>query len=438
MSTTSKPCSYLIIGNSAAGVSAVEGIRGIDDTGSIVLIGEEDSLAYSRPVISYLVAGDADEEKMIYRDDKFYDENEVSFLRGHCVTGVSSEQKSVSVSNGKTIKWEKLLMATGSKPFIPAIEGLEGIAYQSFVNIFDAFQLLDNTHRAGMHVLIIGAGLIGMKAAEAAHARGSRVTVIEKMGRVLPAAFDDEASQMVFQRCEAEGLRIITGDSVELLAGGSPSRKSRTGKAGLESGHEIDFDLLIIAVGVIPRTELAKDAGIDVNRGILVDEHLETSADGIYAAGDVAETGDIVWNDSRVNALWPNAVIQGKIAGANMAGAEKIYPGSCGMNAVDFFGLPVLSAGIVNPPDEGYEVLSRGQGTNNYRKVVLRDDVIVGMIMAGEIEKAGVLTSLIKEKANVKRYRDVLLDEAFGHIYLPKAYRQPKKKGVESEAIVTE
>jgi len=170
--------------------------------------------------------------------------------------------------------------------------------------------------------------------------------------------------------------------------------------------------------------ELARGAGIEVNRGILADDHLRTSNEDVFAAGDVVEAPDVVFGDRRVNALWPNAALQGKYAGLNMAGVEAACPGSTSMNAVEFFGLPVLSAGLVNPPaDDGYEVISR-RDDDYYRKVVLRDNIIMGMITTGMVDRAGVLTSLIQERANVKRFKSVLLEESFGQVYFPKAVRR--------------
>jgi len=185
----------------------------------------------------------------------------------------------------------------------------------------------------------------------------------------------------------------------------------------------VDFDLLVMAVGVRPRTELAEAAGLPCERGIEVDERQRTANKNIYAAGDAVRAMDIVLGEPSINALWPVAALQGKHAGRNMAGEYSPYPGCNSMNAVEFFGLPVLSAGIVNPPEEGYKVMAR-QDEGGYRKVVLQGDIIVGMLVAGRIERAGILTSLIQEKANVRREKSFLLDEGFGHIHLPRAVRK--------------
>ncbi|MBC7228826.1 MAG: NAD(P)/FAD-dependent oxidoreductase [Actinobacteria bacterium] len=412
---------YAIVGNSAAAINACEAIRGVDREGSIILFGEEKYRCYSRPLISYLVAGQIESRGMYYRPSGFYRSMGVEFRKGTRVEEVHAARKTLTTDGKEKVKWRRLLLATGFKPFIPPVPGLEEIDYLTFVSWDDARRMLARTARPA-RVLIVGAGLIGMKAAEAARARGAAVTVVEKMERVLPQALDAEASRMVWERCREAGIDIVTGQGVAELE----SRGNGKGRAVLEDGGEMDFDLLVMAVGVRPRVELAEGAGLDCSRGIEVDGHQRTSLEGVYAAGDAVNAMDVVLGRPSINALWPVAALQGKYAGLNMAGKEVPYPGCNSMNAVEFFGLPVLSAGIVNPPDDGYEVISRRSDAGDYRKVVLRGEVLVGMLVAGRIERAGILTSLIQERANVRRVKNFLLEEAFGHIHLPRSVRQER------------
>jgi NAD(P)H-nitrite reductase large subunit len=419
---TARKYDYVIVGNSAAGVNAAQAIRQLDLAGSLAIFSDEGLHTYSRPMISYLVAGEADLRKMYYRPRNFYDNYRIDFFQGIGVKAVDPGRHTVRTSDKRTFAWENLLLATGSSPFIPPIPGLDGTSWQTFIDYDDAQALIRATRKEGRRVLVIGAGLIGMKAAEAAYARNALVTVVEKMDRILPAALDAAVSAMVHDRCAAHGLEVITGQGVAEVI---PTGKSG-GKAILEKGEEVEFDTLVVAVGVTPRVELARAAGLKLNRGILVDEHMATSHPGIYAAGDVAEAWDLVWEEPRVNALWPNATLQGKYAGWNMTGEPRAYPGSQGLNAVEFFGLPVLSAGIVNPPDSTYEEMSARTPGGGYKKVVVRDDILVGMIAAGDVERAGILTSLIQERTRLRRLKGQLLSESFGHIYLPQAVRESR------------
>ena len=411
---------YAIVGNSAAAINAVEAIRERDAEGSIGLFCEEKYRCYSRPLISYLVAGEVKTQGMYYRPSDYYRKMLVEFHPGERVVSLAVSKKTLTTAGKEKAKWRRLLLATGFIPFAPPIEGLEEVDYVTFISWDDAKRMLGLTSKP-VRALVVGAGLIGMKAAEALHARGAAVTVVEKLDRVLPLALDDRASELVAGRCREAHIDVVTGLSVSRLEG----RGGHKGKAVLEDGAEMDFDLLVMAVGVRPRTELAEAAGLPCERGIQVDEYQRTKNKDIYAAGDAVRAMDIVLGEPSINALWPVAALQGKYAGRNMAGEEAPYPGCNSMNAVEFFGLPVLSAGIVNPPDKGYQVIAR-QDDGDYRKVVLQGDVLVGMLLAGKIERAGILTSLIQEKANVRRMKNSLLDEGFGHIHLRRAVRKER------------
>lgn len=415
-----KTYDYAIVGNSAAAINALEAIRRHDARGSIGLFSEEKYRCYSRPLISYLVAGEIDARRMYYRPPNYYRTMDVEFRPGERVVSFSTSRRTVTTAGGEKVKWGKLLLATGFTPFVPPIGGLEEVDYLTFVSWDDARLMLRLTSRP-VRALVVGAGLIGMKAAEALHARGAAVTVVEKLDRVLPLALDGRASEMVAARCREAHIDVLTGTGVSRLLG----RGGHKGAAVLEDGAEVEFDLLVVAVGVRPRTELAEAAGLPCERGIRVDENQRTAAGDVYAAGDAASAMDVVLGEPSINALWPVAALQGKYAGMNMVGEEVPFPGCNSMNAVEFFGLPVLSAGIVNPPDAGFRVITR-QDEGGYRKAVLRGDVLVGMLMAGRIERAGILTSLIQERANVRRMKNSILDEGFGHIHLPRAVRKER------------
>ncbi len=412
---------YAIVGNSAAAINACDAIRARDPEGSIAVFSEEKYRCYSRPLISYLVAGEITTQGMYYRPANYYRSAKVDFHKESRVVSINPAKKLLTTAGKEKIKWRKLLLATGFVPFMPPVKGLEEVGYLTFISWDDARKMLTLTNKPAK-ALVVGGGLIGIKAAEALHARGAAVTMVEKMDRVLPLALDERASALVEERCSGMGIDIITGEgvnSVESLGG-------HQGRASVSDGSEIDFDIMVMAVGVRPRTELAEAAGIKCRGGIQVDERQLTSEKDIYAAGDAVLAMDIVLGKPTLNALWPVAALQGKYAGANMAGEEVPYPGCNSMNSVEFFGLPVLSAGIVNPPGSGYEVITREDSEGEYRKAVIRGDTLVGMLMTGKIERAGILTSLIQEKANVKRIKSCLLDEGFGHINFPHSVRQDR------------
>jgi NAD(P)H-nitrite reductase large subunit len=224
------------------------------------------------------------------------------------------------------------------------------------------------------------------------------------------------------------GWNIMTGKNVQSIEGGG-----KVEKVVLDDGKEIKADIVIVGKGVRPNVSFLPSS-IKVNRGVLVDEKLKAAPD-IYAAGDVAETYDLAWESPRVNALWPNAIEQGRIAGQNMVEEKFTYSGSLGMNSVSFYGLPVISAGVTRPP-EGMEVLTRiDKEKRIYKKIVLKEGILKGYILVGEIDRAGILTGFIKEKQEVKDFKEALLDEEISLLVLPSEVRKEKvREGVRAGA----
>ena len=414
---------YAIVGNSAAAINACECIRDGDGKGSMVLLAEERYRCYSRPLISYLLAGKIGPSALFYRSKDFYRRMGVDFRCGERVVSVFPEEHELLTAAGRRLRWEKLLLATGSRPFVPGVEGLPESGYFTFTSWDDARELMKWV-RPGKRALVMGAGLIGMKASEALQARGVRVTVVEKMERILPATLDEYASGMVAERCVAHGLELLTGRSVLSVE----PEKGMGGKAFLDDGSELAYDLLVVAVGMRPRSELAVEAGLRCSGdAVLVDEHLRTSHPSIFAAGDLAAAHDLLSGRPAVNALWPLAALQGKFAGWNMAGRKVAYPGGNPMNSVELFGMPVLSAGVVDPPDGSYRVLAR-KTDGGYRKVVLKDDRLVGLLLAGDIEGAGLLTALLREGVSVRGFLTYLVEPGFGFSHLPPRWRKERMR----------
>jgi NAD(P)H-nitrite reductase large subunit len=374
---------YVIIGNSTAAIGCIEGIRSVDENGPITVISDEPYPAYSRPLISYLLYGSTTEEKMRTRPADFYETQKVKTMLGKKAVHVDSQHKTVTLDSGESISFDKLLIATGSRPFIPPMEGLEHVEKKfTFLKLDDAKALQENL-RPESRVLIIGAGLIGLKCAEGIRDRVGSITVVDLADRILPSILDPTGSKMIQQHIEKHGISFLLGDSVA---------KFEKNRAHLKSGKTVDFDLLVIAVGVRPNTQLAAEAGCQVGKGIVIDEHSATSIPDIYAAGDCCECRDITSGQRRILAILPNAYLQGETAGVNMAGGEKSFANAVPMNAIGFFGLHVLTAGSY----DGEEIVESGTGT--YKKLIVRDNLLKGFILIGEIARAGIYTSLIREQ----------------------------------------
>lgn len=388
---------YVIIGNGVASIGAVDGVRRVDKDGEILVIGEESVLTYGRPLISYFLAGKIDLDRLALRSEKFYVDNKVRTMLSTRVTAVDTAKKEVVTDSGERIGYDRLLLATGGAPFYPPMTGLDGPDVYAFTTLAHALAL-DQAAKKLKKVVVVGGGLIGLKAAESLHDRGVSVSVVELAPRPLSAAFDDSAGRLVSDRLNEVGIKMFCGLSVTGIRRGEDGHvKGVT----LSDGRFLDCQAVIVAVGVAPNAKLAKDAGITVDRGVMVDDHLQTSAQGVYAAGDVAQAKDMLTDENRVTPIWPNAYNQGFYAGKNMAGADEPYPGGLPMNSIGFYGLPTASTGIVNPPvgEAGFEVrtlLEEDKGV--YRKLVFKDGALVGFVLVGDIDLSGVYAGFVRFK----------------------------------------
>ena len=373
---------YVIIGNSAAGIGAVEGIRQVDKDGEITIISNEPHHTYSRPLISYLLLGKVTEEKMKYRSDSFYSDNNCTLLHANA-TKIDAGAKQVVLEDGSRVPYDKLLVAVGSSAFVPTFAGLNTVKdIFSFMSLDDGRRLdaaLDKDRR----VLIIGAGLIGLKCAEGILERVSHITVLDLAPRILSSILDDDGALLVQRHLEGKGIDFRLSASVRQLDGDV---------AVLDNGDTIKFDLLVLAVGVRPNTALLKGSAA-IDRGIVINERSETSAPDVYAAGDCTQTLDVSSGQNRIMALLPNAYMQGECAGVNMAGGSKAFDKAIPMNAIGFFGLHIITAGNYNG-----DVYAAETESGNYKRLFYGDNRLNGYILMGNVEKAGIYTSLIRER----------------------------------------
>ncbi|MCL0065048.1 FAD-dependent oxidoreductase [Dehalococcoidia bacterium] len=414
---------YLIIGNSAGGIAAAEAIREVDNAGSIIIISDEPYPAYSRPLISEYLAERCPLERMLFRPADFYEKNNIHTLLSRKVERLDIGGHTAELDNGERITWEKLLLATGGLPIVPQIKGIERKGVFTFTTLDDA-RAIDQSLNRDDRAIVIGGGLIGVSVTEALVKRGAEVTVVEMKERILNTILDEEASALEKEALGQAGVRIVTGRTVAEINGDS-LREDAVSSVTLDEGSRIPCNLVIVAIGVLPRTELVADTGIRVNRGIIVDRFMATSSPDIYACGDAAEAYDFVYRENRLTPIWPNAYVGGRIAGFNMAGIPTEYPGGTAVNSLKYFGLDVVSAGVVTPSNDSYEVLQR-EYDHIYRKVVLKDGLVVGMVFLGNIEKSGIVFSLMKNRINVDGFKQELLSDNFGLASLPEEIWQPE------------
>ncbi|MFC1979033.1 NAD(P)/FAD-dependent oxidoreductase [Chloroflexota bacterium] len=405
---------YLIIGNSAGGIGAVEAIRDHDSAGTITIVSGEPYPVYGRALIAKYLTGERTFEDIMYRSEDFYEQNNINVLLGTNVEGINTNTRTATLDDGQTVSWDKLLLATGGTPIVSQMNGLDKKGVFTFTRLDDAKTLDKYLYNAGKAV-VIGGGLIGISVSEALYKRGIDVTIVEMKDRILNVILDEQASQMAQETLSKVEVRIITNNTVAEIGGDESVRE-----VILCDGQVVPCDLVVVAIGVVPRIDLAAAAGIEVNRGILVDRQMQTNASDVYACGDVAEAYDFVYDACRPVPIWPGAYIGGRTAGINMAGGEAEYPGVTVMNSLNYFGLDIVSAGIVVAPDDSYEVLiSRSNG--NYKRIVLKDNLIKGMEFVRDIDKSGIIFSLMKDAVDVGEFKEKLMTDDFGLIHLPEA-----------------
>ena len=403
----------LIIGNSAAGTAAVESIRKHDRQSSIVQLTEEAQPLYSRCLLSYYLAGSIGMEKLLYREEGFHREMEVELHSGpgFRAVGLNPEQRQVTCDNGEIFHYDRLLLATGGSAKLPKDipNDINGI----FVlrNLADAEIIKKNLPNA-KRAVVLGGGLIGMKAASALREYGLQTTVVIRSQHLLSQMIDLDAAQIITKQMQDNSIEILLQtDITEIM-----SQEGRLTGVKTSHGQVIACEILIVAKGVNPNTELVENTGIAKNWGIKTDSYMQTNREGVYAAGDVAEAYDIAIEDYTVNALWTCAVQQGRIAGFNMIGKQIAYNGAVGMNSLNICNTSLISFGITAPKDQSkYKILTLNHPEQKvYKKIVIDENHrIKGIILAGKIDNAGVLLSLIQRKADVSEFKDELLSDRF-------------------------
>ena len=359
---------YVIIGNSIAAVGCIEGIRQIDKEGKITVISKENHKVYSRPLISYYLEKKTDHQRMNYRKETFYEDQNVNLLLGESATKIDKDSKKVVTDTGREILFDKVCVATGSSPFVPPMEGLENVEKKfTFMTIDDSLALEKSIDK-NTKVLIVGAGLIGLKCAEGIKDRAGKITVCDLADRVLSSILDGECAAFVQKGLEENGIEFLLSDSVE---------KFEKNKAYMKSKKEVDFDVLVLAIGVRANISLVKEIGGETNRGIIINDKSETSIPDVYAAGDCAEGYDSSIGANRVLALLPNAYMQGRAAGVNMAGGEEKFDKAIPMNSIGFFGVHIMTAGRY----DGEMKEEKGEGY--LKRFFVEDGKLIGFIIIG-------------------------------------------------------
>lgn len=400
----------LIIGSGAAGISALQTVKEIDNKIKINLI-SKDTKIYSPCALPYYILDKVKSKNLIRFDKTLY--KGIGYILGRSVSKVQPEENNVVLEDSKKISYDTLLIATGSLPLQPKIGGIDkkNVFYLSRLDDTIKIKKLVRTILNARHTakaVIIGAGFTGLECAIALKKLGLEVTVVEMLDKVLPKMLDNDIAAIVKQILEANGIEILLKEQVVKILG-----DDKVNGIALKNST-LDCKLVIVGVGVRPNIDLVRDSNIKTNIGIIVNERMQTSVGNVYAAGDVAEAVDLISKKLRVNAIWPTAIEQGTIAGANIAGQSRLYEGFYSINVIDIFGVPVVAIGYPSSELTDYEELKTQRGTIT-KKLLLKNNKMMGLQSIGELKNTGLFLSLMRKGIDISNIKNELLKEKFAY-----------------------
>ncbi len=407
-STTPPHARYLIVGSSHAGREALAAIRMHDPDGSLVMLTRDRYLPYSPTILPYVMSGRSDPARVALSSPAWFVQNNAELIQGARVVAVDANARIVSLADGKSWRYDKLLLATGAEPMLPGVDGLAAVKYHVLRTLDDAIALKARAQTA-RRVVVLGAGLVGLHAAETLAEAGLDVTVVEMRPHVLAEYFDPRAASLIGAAFERHGVTMLMSRrAVRAEAEGADSCR-----LVLDDGTALPADLLLVAAGVRPELAMLADSGIATDKGILVDERMRTGADGIWAAGDVAQAHGFLSGSPIVNGTLPEAVEQGRIAGQDMAGDPdlNLYPGGVPLNTFGFFGHHAVAVGAATAAaGDGVEVKTTdGASPLGYCRIVLRDNRLIGFAAIDLVTDAGILWQLIRRRIDLTPVREQFL-----------------------------
>ena len=405
---------HVILGAGPAGVIAAETLRKLDASAQITLIGDEPEPPYSRMAIPYFLIDKVPESGTHLRKDAdHFAASNIDVKRGERAIGIDTAAKTVSLASGGTVGYDKLLIATGSRPMAPPIPGMDSANVHSCWTLEDA-RSIHALAKPGANVLLMGAGFIGCIILEALALSGANLTVVEMGDRMVPRMLDQTAGNMLKRWCQDKNVTVHTSTKVTNItsdAGGLT--------ATLDNGATVAADLIVSATGVQPNLEFVTDSGIKTNFGVVVDSNMQTSAADVYAAGDVAEGIDFSTGEHGVQAIQPTAVDHGRTAALSMAGHAPQHRGSLNMNVLDTIGLISSSFGLWMGVDGGETTSLTDEDGYRYIQLQFDGDVLVGGQAVGLTQNVGILRGLIQSRTPLGGWKDKLMKDP---LMLPEAY----------------
>ncbi len=391
---------HVIIGGGPAALSAAATLRRVDPNGLVTILSKEAVNPYAKMALPYLLAGKIEEKDFFLTPPEG-----VVLLLGEEAIQILTNRHEVETVGGKIYPYDRLLIASGALPEKPKMPG-SGLPFVFTVRDFpDIIGIRTRLKGATGRAVIAGAGPVSMETSDALRELGMSITFVVTSKKVFSTMLDTPAAEWFAEKLRGQGIEILTGEDIVGIR--------ENGAVDLRSGETRTCDLVIFGKGVKPYVPFLDGSGIKAPQGIVVNERQETSVPGIYAAGDAIQSREIVSGEMRVNALWPVAVEQGRVAALNMAGVPTTYPGSLARNILRVFGISVFTAGA-GRAEQGYEIQTVA-GPDFYRKIVLDHGILKGLIFLGEVRNEGFYSSLIGKKADVSAYAGSLLKGNYGY-----------------------
>lgn len=397
---------YVIIGAGPAGITAAETLRSQDSNAEITVIGDEQEPPYSRMAIPYLLVKQIEEKGTYLRQSDNYYKNQAITLLQKKVQRLNPAQKTVCLENNQEIYYDKLLIATGSRPVMPPITGIDSNNIYHCWTLEDARKIAESV-KAEKRVVLMGAGFIGCIILEALFNCGAQLTVVEMADRMVPRMMNDKASALIKQWCRAKGIRVLTDTRITAIEeSGIELKLSRN------NGDSIVADCIVSATGVKPNIDFLLETELEIDQGILVDTRLQTSVPDIYAAGDVAQALDFSTGEKQVQAIQPTATEHGVLAAQNMAGAKQArHYGSINMNVLDTLGLIASSFGLWMGVNGGDSVERYNPERFQYINLQFQQDILIGATTVGLTQHVGVLRGLIQGKIRLADWKPQLMQD---------------------------
>jgi nitrite reductase (NADH) large subunit len=392
---------YLIIGNGVAGNAAAENIRKHDPEGKIAVFSRESRPFYYVPALPDYLAGEKAADQITLHQQSWYDQRHIDLYLDTRVTRIDAAQKFVETDQGKRFPFDRLLLATGGNSFVPPIKGADSAGVFTLRTLADADRIKQAATGA-KSVVLIGGGLLGLEAGNSLRKLGLKVLVVEFFPRLLPRQMDAAGAAILAQQMEDMGFTFYLGAKTQEIAPGPDGLT-----VSLESGEKLKGGLVLISAGVRPDLSLAQALGLDIDKGVKVDDTMKTSRDGIYAAGDLIE------HRGRFYGIWPAAMEQGKVAGAAMAGQAAKYEGTLPSNVLKVAGIDLMAAGDIDADGKLTALVHTDSAHKTYRKLVLQDNLLVGAILLGDIRGSAEIQAAIKKKQDISHLRGELAQADF-------------------------